>query len=72
MFGINDDSILAGIQAYSDLGRDPTLLLAVAIGGEGNTIFDTLADQGSLKACVAMFPEIVGRLAIDTVLHLVE
>lgn len=70
MFGINDDSILAGIQAYSDLGRDPSLLVAVNIGGEGTTIFDTLMNKGSLKACMAMFPEIVGHLAIDAVSYL--
>lgn len=70
IFGINDDSILAGIQAYNDLGRDASMLVAVTIGGEGNTVFDALTHQGSLKACMAMFPEIVGHLAIDTILYL--
>ena len=70
LFGINDDSILAGIQAYNDLGRDPSLLIAVAIGGEGKTVFDTLMQQGPLKACMATFPEIAGQVAIDTVLYL--
>jgi DeoR/GlpR family transcriptional regulator of sugar metabolism len=70
IFGINDDSILAGIQAYYDLGRDSSMLVAVAIGGEGKTIFNTLMQQGPLKACMAMFPEVTGRLIIDTVLYL--
>ena len=70
IFGINDDSILAGIQAHNDLGRDPSMLVAVAIGGEGKTIFNTLMQQGSLKACMAMFPEVTGRLIIDTILYL--
>ena len=70
LFGINDDSILAGIQAYHDLGRDASMLLAVSIGGEGNTIFDALLDKGPLKACMAMFPEVVGHLAIDTIRYL--
>ena len=70
IFGINDDSILAGMQAYHDLGRDKSMLIAVSIGAEGNTIFDALMGKGPLKACMAMFPEVVGRLAIDTVRHL--
>ncbi len=70
IFGINDDSILAGMQAYHDLGRDKSMLIAVSIGGEGNTIFDALMGEGPLKACMAMFPEVVGRLAIDTVRYL--
>ena len=70
IFGINDDSILAGIQAYHDLGRDPSMLIAVSIGGEGNTIFDALLGGGPLKACMAMFPEVVGHLAIDTIRYL--
>jgi DeoR/GlpR family transcriptional regulator of sugar metabolism len=68
IFGINDNSILAAIQAYIDLGRDLTMLVAVTIGGEGNTILDAL--HGPLTACMVMFPEIVGYLAIDTILYL--
>lgn len=70
IFGINDDSILAGMQAYHDLGRDKSMLVAVSIGGEGNTIFDALKGKDPLKACMAMFPDVVGRLAIDTVRYL--
>ncbi len=46
IFGINDDSILAGMQAYHDLGRDKSMLIAVSIGAEGNTIFDALMGKG--------------------------
>jgi DeoR/GlpR family transcriptional regulator of sugar metabolism/DNA-binding LacI/PurR family transcriptional regulator len=70
IFGINDDCVLAGIQAYSDLGYDPAQLLAVNVGGEGKTILDTLAENGPLKACLALFPEVVGRMAVDVVLCL--
>ncbi|MBI5667773.1 MAG: DeoR family transcriptional regulator [Chloroflexi bacterium] len=70
LFGVNDDSILAGIQAYADLDRDPTRLIAVNVGGEGKTIFDVLAQGGPLQACAALFPEIVGRLAIDAAVRL--
>lgn len=70
LFGVNDDSILAGIQAYTDLDRDLTRLMAVNVGGEGKTIFDGLAQGGPLHACAALFPEIVGRLAIDAAVRL--
>ncbi len=70
IFGVNDDSILAGIQAYLDLGRDPVHLVAVNVGGEGKTLFDTLNSGNALRACAALFPEIVGRLAIDIVVRL--
>ncbi len=70
IFGINDDSVLGGLQAYLDLDRDSERLLAVNVGGEGKTLFDVLHRGGPLKACVALFPEVVGRLAIDAALRL--
>ncbi len=70
IFGINDDLILAGIQAYLELARDPDSLVAVNIGGEGKTLFDRLWHGGPLKACMALFPEVVGRQGIDAVLRL--
>lgn len=70
MFGINDDSIMAGIHAYSDLERDPDRLIAVNVGGEGSTLLDTLARNGPLKACLGLFPDVVGHLAIDSVVRL--
>ncbi len=70
IFGINDDSVLGGLQAYLDLDRDPEALLAVNVGGEGDTLFDVLAQGGPLKACLALFPEVVGQQAVDGVLRL--
>jgi DeoR/GlpR family transcriptional regulator of sugar metabolism/ABC-type sugar transport system substrate-binding protein len=70
LFGINDDLILAAIQAALDLGREPDSFIAVNIGGEGKTIFDVLARRGPLKACLALFPEIVGRKGVDATLRL--
>lgn len=70
IFGINDDSVLGGVQAYLDLGRDPSCLVAVNVGGEGKTLFDVLWHGGPIKACMALFPEIVGRMAVDTALRL--
>ncbi len=70
MFGINDNSIMAGIHAFSDLERDPDQLIAVNVGGEGSTLLDTLARSGPLKACLGLFPDVVGHLAIDCIVRL--
>jgi DeoR/GlpR family transcriptional regulator of sugar metabolism len=37
------------------------------VGGEGGALFDALAAGGALSAVLALFPEVVGRVAIDTV-----
>lgn len=70
IFGINDDALLAGLQAYADLGYDLEHLVAVNIGGEGTTIFNALLNQPAFKACVALFPEVVGRLGVDAACRL--
>ncbi len=70
IFGINDDALLGGLQAYRDLGHDENQLLAVNIGGEGNTIFDELSRGMAHKACAALFPELVGRMGIDALAYL--
>jgi DeoR/GlpR family transcriptional regulator of sugar metabolism len=70
IFGINDDSILAGIQAYFDLSLPPENLIAVNIGAEGATLLKAISENTPLVASAALFPEVVGNLAIDAVVHL--
>lgn len=70
IFGINDDSVLAGMQAYFDLNLPSDTLIAVNIGGEGATSLKALSENTPLAASAALFPEIVGKLAIDAVIHL--
>lgn len=73
IFGINDDSVLAGLQAYADLGRSERDVMAFSVGMEGKTLLDTItAADSPLKACVALFPEVVGRLAIDAIVRLLN
>jgi DeoR/GlpR family transcriptional regulator of sugar metabolism len=70
IFGINDDSVLAGIQAYLDLDMPPDRLIAVNVGGEGATSLKALSEDTPLVASAGLFPEIVGELAIDAIVHL--
>lgn len=70
VFGINDDSIIAGIQAHLDLGRHAGDLIAVNVGAEGSTILNALLDDSPLVASAALFPDIVGKLAIDAIVQL--
>ena len=62
VFGVNDHSILAALDAAARLGLD---VAGFSVGGEGGILFDTLARGEGLKACAALFPEIVGMRAID-------
>ncbi len=70
IFGINDDSVLAGIQAYFDLNLPPENLIAVNIGAEGGTLLKALSEYTPLIASAALFPELVGSLAIDAIMRL--
>lgn len=70
IFGVNDDAVLAALQASVEVGRDPDNLLAVNVGGEGNTVLDALQRRGPLKACMALFPEVVGYMAVDATVRL--
>jgi DeoR/GlpR family transcriptional regulator of sugar metabolism len=62
VFGVNDHSVLAALEAASRLGLD---VAGFSVGGEGSALFDVLAGGGRLKACAALFPEIVGMRAVD-------
>jgi DeoR/GlpR family transcriptional regulator of sugar metabolism len=62
VFGVNDHSVLAALDAASRLGLD---VAGFSVGGEGGALFDALAAGGRLKACAALFPEIVGMRAVE-------
>lgn len=63
VFGVNDHSIMAAIEAGERLAIEP--LYAFSVGGEGGALFDLMAGSGKLTACAALFPEIVGTAAIN-------
>jgi ribose transport system substrate-binding protein len=65
IFGINDDSALGGLQAYTAAGLDTDNLLVVGFGCEGNACKSALEEGGPYKVSAAMFPEYQGRLLID-------
>jgi len=62
LFGVNDHSILAAIEAADSLGLDH--VHAFSVGGEGAALFEALA-AGKLLACAALFPELVGTRAVE-------
>lgn len=62
-FGVNDHSILAALEASDRRGVAD--IHGFSVGGEGGTLFDALRGGRKLRACAALFPEIVGTLAID-------
>jgi DeoR/GlpR family transcriptional regulator of sugar metabolism len=66
---VNDHSILAGIEACRRLGRTDDSFAAFSVGGEGGTIWEALSHGAPLLACAALFPEFVGRIAIDAACH---
>ena len=70
IFGVNDDAVLGALQAYRDLGRDPEGIVAFNVGGEGDTVLTELARRGPLKACLGLFPHLVGNVAIETAVQI--
>jgi DeoR/GlpR family transcriptional regulator of sugar metabolism len=64
VFGVNDHTILGALEVARQLGA---LVAGYSVGGEGGALFDELARGGLLKATLALFPEVVGRLAVDTI-----
>ncbi len=66
IFGINDDSALGGLQAYTAAGLDTDNLLVVGFGCEGLACKNALLEGGPYKVSAAMFPEYQGQLLIDS------
>ena len=64
VFGANDHTILGALEAAERLGKQ---VAGYSVGGEGGTLFDELVRGGALQAVLALFPEVVGLLAVDTI-----
>lgn len=62
VFGVNDHAALAGLDAAERLGRE---VAVYSMGGESAGFMARLATPGPLRAVAALFPEVVGSLAID-------
>jgi DeoR/GlpR family transcriptional regulator of sugar metabolism len=65
IFGVNDVSALGALDAYRAAGLDDSNLLVVSFGLEGDEIRSLLLQGGPLKACMALFPELVSRACVD-------
>ena len=64
VFGVNDHTILGALEVARQLGA---LVAGYSVGGEGGALFDELARGKLLKATLVLLPEVVGRLAVDTI-----
>jgi DeoR/GlpR family transcriptional regulator of sugar metabolism/ABC-type sugar transport system substrate-binding protein len=69
IFGVNDHAVLAGLDAAERLGIK---VQGFGIGGEGSRLFEVLANRGALRACAALFPEIVGMVGVDALARALE
>lgn len=65
VFGVNDHTILGALDVAQAMGRAD--IDGYSVGGEGGSLFDELARDKALRATLALFPEVVGHLAIDTI-----
>jgi DeoR/GlpR family transcriptional regulator of sugar metabolism len=63
VFGVNDHSVLAALEASDRRGVEA--VHGFGVGGEGGQLFDVLKSSRKLYACAALFPEIVGILSVD-------
>lgn len=64
VFGVNDHTILGALEVAERFGAD---VAGYSVGGEGGGLFDMLAEGQALKGVLALFPEVVGRVAIDSI-----
>ena len=65
IYGINDDSAIAGMSAYKAAGLDQSGLTVIGFGFEGKAGQNALLGDTPYKASVAMFPNFVGMSLID-------
>ena len=64
VFGVNDHSVLAGIDSAEYIGAT---ISAYAAGGENPDFVGRLSEGGALQAVAAFFPDVVGAHGIDLV-----
>lgn len=69
VFGVNDHSVLALLDAARETGAE---VHGFSVGGEGENLFNTMMEDPRLAASAALFPEIVGMKAIDTIAGLFD
>ena len=69
VFGVNDHSALAGIDAAQ---RTKTPVRVYAAGGENPEFVGRLAEDGVLQAVACFFPDVVGALGVDMIAAALE
>jgi DeoR/GlpR family transcriptional regulator of sugar metabolism/ABC-type sugar transport system substrate-binding protein len=66
IFAINDISAQGAYQACKDLGVPPDQLIILTFGIEGATMIDLIIQGTWVRAGIAMFPEIVGVVCVES------
>ena len=69
IFAINDDSAIGALDACRAAGLDEDSVIIIWVGLDGPTTRRLLAERSPLKACVAMFPELVARVALGVAIR---
>ncbi len=69
IFAINDATAWGAIRACQDMEVNPDSLLVIPFGLEGNTLKNALMAGEYCKVGLAMFPEIVGPVCIETAIN---
>lgn len=66
-FGVNDHSAMALVEAAEREGSD---LSVYSVGGEDPRFVARVKKDGPLQAVAALFPEVVGAVAVDTIVEM--
>lgn len=64
IFAVNDHTILGALEVAAKFG---SRVSAYSVGGEGGSLYEELAKNGPLRAVLALFPEVVGQAAVDSI-----
>jgi DeoR/GlpR family transcriptional regulator of sugar metabolism/ABC-type sugar transport system substrate-binding protein len=70
IFAINDTNAWGAVQACKDLKISADQLIVITFGLEGDTLKNALNQEMYCKAGLAMFPEIVGRVCVESAIFI--
>ena len=69
IFAINDTSALGAVNACQDLDLDPSKIIILPFGIEGQTMIELMMNGEFIVAAVCMFPEIVATVCVEAAIE---